>query len=354
MAGDILFSKEKDGLLSMRNHKIKVFSLLGFVGAANIVAWVVLVTISGHYPFLFGLGVIAFVFGLRHAVDADHIAAIDNTTRKLMNDGKKPLGVGFFFSLGHSTVVFILTLGLAAASHTFGVFLHRVDASASILGTLVSAIFLYLIALLNLIILRDIYHVFQEMRRTGLTHDKKIEMESILLKRGLMNRLLGPAYHAIRASWQMYPVGFLFGLGFDTPSEMAILGMAVFATGKSVPLVVIFVLPLLFSTGMILVDTLDGVLMQSAYSWAFLHPIRKIYYNLSITTISVLIAFGVGTVEALQILGNELSLKGVFWSFLDRMDFGTLGYMIIGILVVSWVVAIAFYKWKGYEKEEVA
>lgn len=338
----------------MNNHKIKVFSLVGFVGAANIVAWVVLVTISKHYPFLFGLGVLAFVFGLRHAVDADHIAAIDNTTRKLMNDGKKPLGVGFFFSLGHSTVVFILTLGLAAASHTFGVFLHRVDASASILGTLVSAIFLYLIALLNLIILRDIYHVFQEMRRTGFTHDKKAEMESLLLKRGLMNRLLGPAYHAIRASWQMYPVGFLFGLGFDTPSEMAILGMAVFATGKSVPLVVIFVLPLLFSTGMILVDTLDGVLMQSAYSWAFLHPIRKIYYNLSITTISVLIAFGVGTVEALQILGSELSLKGVFWSFLDRMDFGTLGYMIIGILVVSWVVAIAFYKWKGYEKEEVA
>lgn len=338
----------------MRNQKIKVYSLLGVIVVANVIAWIILVAISERYPFFMGLGVLAYVFGLRHAVDADHIAAIDNTTRKLMNEGKKPLGVGLFFSLGHSTVVFILALGLSAATHAFGLFLHRVDATASLIGTLVSAIFLYLIALLNLVILKDIYYVFQEVRRSGLSREKRDEMESLLLKRGLMNRLLGPAYKAIRTSWQMYPVGFLFGLGFDTPSEMAVLGMAVLATGKSVPLLATLVLPLIFSTGMILVDTLDGVLMQSAYSWAFLNPIRKVYYNLSITTISVLIAFGVGTVEALQILGSELSLKGTFWDYLQNLDFGTLGYSIIGILVVSWIVAIVFYKWKGYENEEVA
>lgn len=335
----------------MRNHQVKVFALLGTLVAANVVAWAMLIALSGHYPFLFGLGVLAFVFGLRHAVDADHIAAIDNTTRKLMNDGNRPLGVGFFFSLGHSTVVFILALGLAAATHTFGTFLHRVDATAGLLGTLVSAIFLYLIALLNLVILRDIYHVFQELRRSGFTQEKREEMEALLLKRGLMNRVLGRAYRAIRSSWQMYPIGFLFGLGFDTPSEVTLFGMAVFASGKNVPLASILVLPLIFSTGMILVDTLDGVLMQSAYSWAFLNPIRKVYYNLSITTISVLIAFGVGTVEWLQILGSELSLKGGLWDLLKEIDFGTMGYLIIGILVVSWAVSIAFYKIKGFEKQ---
>ncbi len=338
----------------MNNKKTTTYSLIGGIIVANVMAWIILFIISQRYPFFVGLGALAYVFGLRHAVDADHIAAIDNTTRKLMNEGKKPLGVGFFFSLGHSTVVVILALGLSVATHAFGLLLHRTDSTASLIGTLVSAIFLYLIAILNLVILKDIYSVFQEVRRTGLTQEKRDEMESLLLKRGFMNRLLGPAYKAIRTSGQMYPVGFLFGLGFDTPSEMAVLSMAVLATGKSVPLIDTLVLPLIFAMGMILVDTLDGVLMQSAYSWAFFNPIRKVYYNLSITTISVLIAFGVGTVEALQILGSELTLKGSFWDWLNNIDFGTLGYVIIGILVASWMAAIIFYKWRGYEEKEIA
>lgn len=332
----------------MQNNRIK--AAIGGLVAFNIAVWGLLLAVSGRFHFLFGLGVLAYVFGLRHAVDADHIAAIDNTTRKLMSDGKKPLGVGLFFSLGHATVVFVLAVGMAVAAHVFKSFLHHVDATASLIGTLVSALFLYLIALLNLVVLRDIYRIFQAARRTRLTREKMLELEEALLKRGLMNRVLGRFYASIRTSWQMYPVGFLFGLGFDTPSEMALLAMAVLAAGKSVPLWAILVLPLVFSAGMILVDTLDGLVMQSAYSWAFLNPIRKVYYNLSITTISVLIALGVGSVEALQVLAAEFSLKGGFWDFLQGMDFGTMGYMIIGILLASWAVAIVVYKVKGFEK----
>ncbi|MDA8307790.1 MAG: HoxN/HupN/NixA family nickel/cobalt transporter [Deltaproteobacteria bacterium] len=333
----------------MRANRTKA-AIAGLV-AFNIVAWVLLFVVSRQYHFLFGLGALAYVFGLRHAVDADHIAAIDNTTRKLMNDGKKPLGVGFFFSLGHSTIVFVLAVGMAVATHLFRTFLHNVDAVASLIGTLASALFLYGIGILNLVVLKEIYGIFKEIRQTNLTPEKMIELEEALLKRGLMNRVLGRMYASIKASWQMYPVGFLFGLGFDTPSEMAVLGMAVLAAGKSVPILAIFVLPLIFSAGMIMVDTMDGIVMQSAYSWAFLNPVRKVYYNLSITTISVLIAMGVGTVEALQVLSTECSLKGAVWTFLNRMDFGTMGYGIIGILLVSWAVAVVVYRIKGYEQQ---
>ena len=336
----------------MRDKRIR--SALGGLVLFNVAVWAVLVAVSRQYHFLLGLGLLAYVFGLRHAVDADHIAAIDNTTRKLMNDGQKPLGVGFFFSLGHSTVVFVLALGMAVATHLFRTFLHNVDATASLVGTVISALFLYLIALLNLVVLRDIYAIFQKARRMPLTKEKMLELEEALLKRGLMNRVLGRFYASIKESWQMYPVGFLFGLGFDTPSEMALLGMAVLAAGKSVPIWAIMVLPLVFAAGMMLIDTLDGMVMLSAYSWAFLNPIRKVYYNLSITTISVLIALGVGTVEAMQVLGSEFSLKGAFWEYLQNLDFGTIGYGIVGILIVSWLTAILVYRVKGYEKSTVA
>ncbi len=335
----------------MGHQKAKNTFMLVSLVLANIGVWVVFLLISERYPLLFPMGVLAYVFGLRHAVDADHIAAIDNTTRKLMNDGKKPLGVGLFFSLGHSTVVFILAIGLGVATHIFKSFLHNADAEASLVSTLVSAGFLYLIAILNLIVLRDIYRVFQKIRRTRLTPEGQAKLEELLLQRGLMNRLIGRIYKSINAAWQMYPVGFLFGLGFDTASEMALFGMAVLASGRGIPLLVLPILPLIFSAGMVLVDTLDGVLMLSAYSWAFLHPIRKVYYNLSITSISVLIALGVGSVEWLQVIGKQLSLRGVFWNWVNGLDFGILGYGIIGILVVSWTVAVVVYKLKGYEKE---
>ena len=335
----------------MQSLKAKNALLLGSLVSVNVGVWILLLLFSHRYPFLFPLGTLAYIFGLRHAVDADHIAAIDNTTRKLMNDGKKPLGVGLFFSLGHTTVVFCLAAGLAVATHIFKSVLHNADAEASLIATVASAGFLYLIATLNLVILRDIYRIFRKVRRTRLTPEKQQELEELLLKRGLMNRVLGKAYHAINAAWQMYPVGFLFGLGFDTASEMALFAMAVLAAGKGLPIWVVLILPLVFSAGMVLVDTLDGVVMLSAYSWAFLHPVRKLYYNLSITTVSVLIALGVGSVEWLQVMGSQLSLKGVFWDWVQGLDFGVLGYGIIAILLVSWAVAFAVYKLKGYEKE---
>jgi len=325
--------------------KMAVFGLLALMAASLAI----LLAVSRLYPPLFGPGILALVLGLRHAVDADHIAAIDNTTRKLMNDGQKPLGVGFFFSVGHSTIVFGLFLGIAFATRAFGTFLKDVDNSVNMLATLVSALFLYLIALLNLVILRDIYRIFQDLRRKRLTPAKRLELEEALLKRGLMNRVLGRFYEMVKASWQMYPVGLLFGFGFDTPTEMALLAMSALVVGKNVPIWATLALPLVFSAGTVTIDSLDGMVMQSAYSWAFLHPIRKVYYNLSITTISVLIALGVGTVEALQILGTEFSLKGAVWDFLQGMDFETMGYIIIGILLVSWVAAAVLYRVKGYE-----
>ena len=320
--------------------------------AVNVGVWALLLTVSRRYPFLLGLGALAYVFGMRHAVDADHIAAIDNTTRKLINDGHRPLGVGFFFSLGHASIVCVLALGMALSTHVFKSFLAHVDLAAGLIGTLSSALFLYLIAILNLVVLKDIYGVFREIRRSRLSSERMAELEEALLKRGLMNRLLGRFYSSIRASWQMYPVGFLFGLGFDTPSEMAVLGMSVLAAGRSVPIWTLSILPLVFSSGMILVDTLDGIMMQSAYSWAFINPLRKVYYNLSITSISVVIALGVGSVELMQVLASELALKGAFWERLQGVDFGTLGYAIIGILLLGWALAILAYRVSGLEKAE--
>ena len=316
-------------------------------------AWVILIVLSHRYGFLFPLGALAYVFGLRHAADADHIAAIDNTTRKLMNDGQRPLGIGLFFSLGHSTIVFLLVAGLAFATQAVKSGLPHLELMGGILGTVISAAFLYLIAILNLVILRDIYRAFQEVRRIRLTKEKIQELEEILLRRGLMNRLLGRAYRSIRSSWQMYPVGVLFGLGFDTASEVALLGLSAFAAGRNLPMSAILILPLMFAAGMSLIDTLDGVLMQYAYGWAFLNPVRKIFYNLSVTTVSVVVALGVGSVEWLQVIGNELALKGYFWNSLQALNFATLGYFIIALLLASWVASIVIYRLKGYEKKVV-
>ncbi len=333
--------------------RLKTAVLFGLLGMANVAAWVILLGLSHRYGFLFPLGVLAYVFGLRHAADADHIAAIDNTTRKLMNDGQRPFGIGLFFSLGHSTIVFLLATGLALATHTVKVGLPQLSAVGGILGTSISAAFLYLIALVNLVVLRDIHQAFREIRGTNLTRERILELEEALLRRGLMNRLLGRAYRSIRSSWQMYPVGVLFGLGFDTASEVTLLGLSAFAAGRSLPVAAVLVLPLMFATGMSLVDTLDGVLMQYAYGWAFLNPVRKVFYNLSITAVSVLIALGIGSIEWLQVIGNELAFKGSFWGFLQTLNFSTMGYFVIALLLVSWGAAVVIYRLKGYEKPVV-
>lgn len=337
--------------MSARRRSLTV--LFGGLLGANIAVLAAFKILSARFPFLFSLGVLAYMFGLRHAADADHIAAIDNTTRKLIHDGRKPLTVGLYFSLGHSTIVFLLSLGLALATQAVRAWLPRLETIGGILGTGMSASFLFLIAILNIVILKDIYRVFVEMRSVTLTREKLREMENLLLKRGLMNRILGKTYASVRAEWQMYPVGVLFGLGFDTASEVALLGMSAFAAGKGMPVWAILILPCLFAAGMCLIDTLDGVLMQYAYSWAFLNPIRKVYYNLTVTFVSILVAMAVGGAEVLQIVGMELNLKGSFWSVLANLNFETMGYFIIGLLLASWLFSIAFYRIKNYEENVV-
>lgn len=334
-----------------RQWKEKVGLLYGLLLTWNALAWIGLWLLSRPYPFLFPLGVLAYVFGLRHAADADHIAAIDNTTRKLMHEGQRPVGVGFYFSLGHSTIVFILSLGLALATRLVEKAVPHLEGIGNILGTVVSAGFLYLIAVLNLVILAGIYDLFRRLRQAQ-TNGKPVnesELERLLEQRGLMNRFFGKLSRTIRHSWQMYPVGLLFGLGFDTASEVALLAMSSAVATHHMPIYLVLILPILFAAGMSLVDTTDGVLMQFAYNWAFLKPIRKVYYNLTITTISVLVALVIGTIEWLQVIARELGLKGWFWGLVGGLSFESIGYLIIFLLLASWAVALAVYKLKGYE-----
>lgn len=329
----------------------RILALGAVLLAGNVAVWLLLGTLARGYPFLLSLGILAYVFGLRHAADADHIAAIDNTTRKLMQDGQRPLGVGFFFSLGHSTIVFLLATALVLATRAVAGHIPFLEHVGGIVGTLISAIFLYAIAVLNLVILRGIYDVFRRLhqaRKAGET--PQAELDRLLEQRGLMNRLLGRFYRSIRRSYQMYPVGVLFGLGFDTASEVALLGISAFAASHHMPAVYALVLPALFTAGMALVDTADGVMMQYAYGWAFLKPIRKVYYNLTITAVSVVVALVIGTIESLQVLAMEFSLRGGFWTAIEHLRFSDLGYVIIGILLTGWLLAVAVYRMRGYER----
>jgi high-affinity nickel-transport protein len=302
---------------------------------------------------LFGLGtgITAYTLGLRHAFDADHIAAIDNTTRKLMADGERPLSVGFFFSLGHSTVVFTLTLLLALGMRAVGVELTN-DSSAlhtfgGLLGTLVSGGFLYLIGIINLVILLGILRVFRDMRQGRFDEAR---LEEHLNNRGFMARILGPALRAIRSPWQIYPVGVLFGLGFDTVSEVALLVLAGTSVAAGLPWYAIMCLPVIFAAGMSLLDTIDGSFMNFAYGWAFSKPVRKVYYNITITGLSVAVALLVGTAELLAILVDRLHLRGGIWSWVGDLDLNTIGYGIVAIFAVVWLVALAVWKFGRIEQ----
>jgi high-affinity nickel-transport protein len=309
----------------------------------------------GTQVFGVGIGVTAYTLGLRHAFDADHIAAIDNTTRKLMADGQRPLSVGFFFSLGHSTIVFALALlfslgvkALAGQVETDGSTLHDVT---GIVGTGVSGTFLYVIAGLNLAILVGIVRVFRAMRRGQFD---EAELEAQLDARGLMNRFLGRFTRAIRAPWQMYPLGVLFGLGFDTATEVALLFLAAGAAGAGLPWYAILCLPVLFAAGMSLLDTIDGSFMNFAYGWAFSRPLRKVYYNLVITGLSVAVAFVIGTIELLSILADKLRLEGGFWVWVSTLDLNLVGYGIVGLFVVTWAGAFAVWRFGRIEEKWAA
>jgi high-affinity nickel-transport protein len=301
--------------------------------------------------FTAGVGLTAYTLGMRHAFDADHIAAIDNTTRKFMGEGQRPLSVGFFFSLGHSTVVFVLALlfsvgvkALAGPVEDGGSSLHSVT---GLIGTSVSGTFLYLIAGLNLVVLVGIVRVFRDMRRGVYSED---QLEDLLQSRGLMNRFLGRFTNAVRKPWQMYPLGILFGLGFDTATEVALLFLAAGAAGAGLPWYAILCLPVLFAAGMSLLDTIDGSFMNFAYGWAFSQPVRKVYYNITITALSVAVALLIGTIELLSIAADKLSLDGGFWSWVAGIDLNAVGYIVVGLFVATWAVALAVWRFGHLEE----
>ena len=306
-----------------------------------------------HYAKLgVGLGVAftAWTLGARHAFDADHISAIDNVTRKLMADGKRPLGTGFFFALGHSSIIVAVGVGITVAARAvFGALVDpdsTYETLGGMVGTLLAAGFLYLIAALNLIVLTGIAKVFRDMRRGQYD---EAELERQLQARGLMYRFFGRFMRSIRHTWQMYFVGAVFGIGFDTATEVVLLAATAYAATSGLPFYAVLALPLLFAGGMTLFDTLDGCFMNFAYGWAFARPVRKVYYNLVITGLSIAAAFLIGTIEILGVLTSELHLSGGFWDFMADFDINKAGFAIAGLFAVTWVVALAFWRFGKVE-----
>jgi len=302
---------------------------------------------------LLGTALLAYSFGARHAVDADHIAAIDNVTRKLMQQGQRPVGVGFFFSLGHSTVVALASAGIALAAAALQTRFADWREVGGLVGTGVSAGFLFLIALLNLVVLLQLYRTFRQVRRGGRYVEEELDL--FLSQRGFLGRIFRPLFRLIGASWQMYPLGFLFGLGFDTATEIGLLGISAAEAAHGLSLWSILVFPALFTAGMSLIDTTDGVLMLGAYGWAFMKPMRKLYYNLTITFVSVLAALVVGGVEALGLVADHLNPEGGFWRAIAALNrnFGSLGFLIIALFIASWLVSMLVYRLKRYDEIEV-
>jgi high-affinity nickel-transport protein len=335
------------------NLRGKVAGIYVLLLLFNAGAWLWAVLAFRHYPLLLGTAFLAYSFGLRHAVDADHIAAIDNVTRKLMQEGKRPVAVGLMFSLGHSTVVVLGSLAIAATALMLQQHVDHFRNIGGLIGTLVSSVFLLAIALANLIILRSVCATFARVRRGEPYEDEDLDL--LLANRGFLARIFRPVFAMIRRSWHMYPLGVLFGLGFDTATEIGLLGISAAEASRGLPLVSILVFPALFAAGMSLIDTTDNVLMLGAYGWAYVKPIRKLYYNITITSVSVLVALIVGGIEALGLLGAQLHLQGSFWMLVGRLNdhFGVLGYCIIGIFALSWIVSIAIYKVRRFEEIEV-
>jgi nickel/cobalt transporter (NiCoT) family protein len=325
-------------------HLIGWITLVGFVQPAQLSV--------GGKAFGIGVGLTAYTLGLRHAFDADHIAAIDNTTRKLMSDGQRPLAVGFFFSLGHSTVVFGLALLLATGVKAI-VGPVQDDSSTlhhytGLIGTSVSGVFLYMIAILNVIVLVGILRVFTRLRRGDYD---EAELEQQLENRGLINRFLGRSTKSITKSWHMYPVGFLFGLGFDTATEIALLVLAGTSAAAGLPWYAILCLPVLFTAGMCLFDTIDGSFMNFAYGWAFANPVRKIYYNITITGLSVAVALLIGSIELLGLLAGQLGWRGRFWDWLGGLDLNIVGFVVVGMFVFVWAVALLVWRYGRIEEK---
>jgi nickel/cobalt transporter (NiCoT) family protein len=318
--------------------------------AANIAAWIWAWHAFGGQPALLGAALLAWIFGLRHAVDADHIAAIDNVVRKLMQEGKRPVSAGFFFSLGHSTIVVLASLAIAGTTAAMRDRLEAFKAIGAVIGTSVSAAFLLLIALVNLVILRQVWRDFRHVARGGTWN--AAHSDALTNGGGILARVCRPLFRSVARSWHMYPLGFLFGLGFDTATEVALLGIAATQAAQGMSPWRTLIFPALFTAGMALVDTTDSLLMVNAYGWAFIQPLRKLWYNLTITAVSVLVALLIGGIEALGLLAGQFGLAGGVWSIVSALneDLTNFGFAIIGIFVLAWGLSAVVYRWKGYDR----
>ena len=345
-----LFNDKQENI---RGKVIAVYVLLFIVNAG---AWLWALVAFHTYPLLLGTAALAYSFGLRHAFDADHIAAIDNVTRKLMQEGRRPVGVGLFFSLGHSTIVVALTIGIAVATSALQGRFEMVKSFGAVAGTLVSALFLFAIATANIIVLASVWRTFQTVKSGGRFVEEDLDL--MLANRGLLGRLFRRFFRLIERSWRMYPLGILFGLGFDTATEVGLLGVSASQASQGLSIWSILVFPALFTAGMTLLDTTDSVLMLGAYGWAFMKPIRKLYYNLTITAVSVLIAVIVGGLETLNLIGDQLGLTdgGGFWGAIGSLNdnFGMLGSVIVGVLVAAWAISHVVYRVNRYDEIEVS
>ena len=336
-----------DGAADLSGKIVVIYSVML---TANVAAWAWALAAFGSHPVLLGTCFLAYSFGLRHAVDADHIAAIDNVTRKLMQDGKRPFTVGLFFSLGHSTVVILATVGVALAAAAFKDELEAFRAVGGMIGVSVSAAFLLIIAAINVVILIQVYGAFKRVKQGGAYPADDIDLT--FPPGGFFSRLFKRLFRMIRRSWHMYPLGFLFGLGFDTATEIGLLGIAAAEASSGLPIWSILVFPALFTAGMTLIDTTNSVLMVGAYGWAFEKPVRKLYYNMTITFASVVVALLIGGIEALNLIADKFALTGGLWDVVTGLNdtFGTLGFLIVGVFVASWLLSMLIYRLKGYDR----
>ncbi|MCE0522603.1 MAG: HoxN/HupN/NixA family nickel/cobalt transporter [Methylacidiphilales bacterium] len=333
--------------------KSRIVSLYALLIGFNVGAWAWALIAFHNHPVLLGTAFLAYTFGLRHAVDADHIAAIDNVTRKLMQQGQKPVGVGLFFSLGHSTIVFGLSIAIALTSLAIKDRFDSLENLGGMVGTGISAFFLLAIAAVNLVILASVYRTFRIVKGGGRYVEEDLDL--MLSQRGFFGRIFRSLFRLIGRSWHMYPLGILFGLGFDTATEVGVLGISAAEASKGLPIWSILVFPALFTAGMALVDSTDSILMLSAYGWAFVKPIRKLYYNMTITFVSVVVALLIGGIEALGLVGGQFKLQGTLWSAIGSLNdnLGALGFIIIAVFVVSWMASILIYRRNRYDEIDV-
>jgi nickel/cobalt transporter (NiCoT) family protein len=332
----------------------KVLGMFAILVAANVGAWLwALLEFHGN-ALLIGTAFLAYSFGLRHAFDADHIAAIDNITRKLMQDGRRPIAVGFFFSLGHSTIVIALVLAIALTTTALADRFAALKAIGSLVGTSLSALFLFAIAAANVVVLIQVFRALGTVRRGGRTDENGVD--EVLANSGVLARLLRPAFVMITKSWHSYPLGLLFGLGFDTATEIGLLGIAAAQAAQGLSIWSILVFPALFTAGMSLLDTTDSTIMVGAYGWALVRPIRKLYYNAAVTLASVIAALAIGGIETLGLIGDRLGLEGPFWRLIAALgdNFALVGYSLVGFFIVAWIVSWLLYRAKGYDRLEPA